>query len=71
MTVAAIEKITISIPGDIAAAARVRARDEYDGNMSAYVADTLRKAEIRAELERLAAYRDALIGDGAIGDLAA
>ncbi len=49
----------------------MRARDEFDGNMSAYVADTLRKAEIRAELERLAPYRDAIIADGAIGDLAA
>jgi hypothetical protein len=71
MTLAAVEKITISIPGDVAAAARTRARDEFGGNMSAYITDLMRKAEIQAAIHRLIPYRDALVGDGAIGDLAA
>lgn len=71
MTVASIEKITISIPGDVAAAARVRAAGEFGGNMSAYVTNLMRQAEIKEAIKTLVPYRDALIGDGAIGDLAA
>lgn len=68
---ASIEKITISIPGDVAASARTRARSEFGGNMSAYVTDLMRKDEIKAAILALVPFRDALIMDGAIGDLAA
>lgn len=68
MTVAEIEKITISIPKGVAAAARSRAREGFGGNMSAYMADTLRKAEIRYALEQLADYPDLITGEG-MGDL--
>ena len=63
----AVEKITISIPGDVAAWARDRARSKHGGNLSAYVTDALRKAELQAAFDALEGY-DVLMPEDFLGD---